>query len=558
MLAAGETRVEINLKNWGAFALLATGILILNYLPLGSVIPWRGDEDYHIVKIWELIERVQWGMLTPFVLFWGMILILAWRKPFWAIIAGAFFLWRVLLTFPQETPLATLRYPYVNYWLLSLAPVLAKQAASPYHEFLYRIIPFLSVVALAWYFQRNLANEEKPTHVLWGLAVATIPVVYYYSSILYLEMPAILLMTIVCLRVEQLLTKNYHDLKQDAGWYALILIGFIKETTLPFLICFLFFRTALAIWRRLNRKPGRLDPDVTPRETQRTSIFYTLLREAAVYFAVLMPALYYLVLRSILASTRAHMLSASNLLDISVYPVMVFSFFKQFGMFMLLFLGGCILLLKFKKYSILGFYLLLIFIYCLFFMTDVKGYIGYSRFNLYFLPAVLAGSSFLIKATLNRRKIISYLLVFVTIISSLLLSPVQIDGTKAPGWGNYLLDISEHYYPLDKAYTWLQKSYPDAKVIIAGLNYDYLFEFYVNKLNWAPAQANVIYSNSGIQDDQTNLETALNQAENQEDSIVLFFLLGKEIPKIPENSSFHQEQIFSNKAHSLVTYSRNK
>ena len=59
-----------------------------------------------------------------------------------------------------------------------------------------------------------------------------------------------------------------------------------------------------------------------------------------------------------------------------------------------------------------------------------------------------------------------------------------------------------------------------------------------------------------MKDDQANLVTALNKAEEQGYKNVLFFVLGKEAPLTPEGSSFHQEQLFSNLAHSLVLYSQ--
>lgn len=75
------------------------------------------------------------------------------------------------------------------------------------------------------------------------MAVATIPTIFYYSSITYLEMPAVMLMTIVCLRIEPLARNDTSAIKQDVGWYALILLGFIKETTLPFILMFLAYRS---------------------------------------------------------------------------------------------------------------------------------------------------------------------------------------------------------------------------------------------------------------------------------------------------------------------------
>ena len=255
---------------------------------------------------------------------------------------------------------------------------------------------------LAWYFQRSLALKEGVPAVLLGLAVGVIPVVYYYSSILYLEMPAVFLMTVVCLRAGDLLKKDFGELKKDPGWYALILTGFIKETTLPFLLCFLVVRSVLYLWNRARSDPKTAQGEGTTAAKGK-STWYSLLGELSVYFVTLVPILYYLIFRSISEDTRAYTFTVSNLLNASIYPVIGRAFFEQFGIFLLLFLGGCFLLGREKKFGMLGFYLAVILGYTIFHTIDQDEYIGYSRFNLFILPAILAGSATLVRAALRGK-----------------------------------------------------------------------------------------------------------------------------------------------------------
>ena len=345
----------------------------------------------------------------------------------------------------------------------------ASLVIGPYHEILFRIIPFLSVVGLAWYFQRSINQKEIHSKFLWGLAIGTIPIVFYYSSILYLEIPAIFLMTLVCIRISNLLQKDFVGLKQDIGWYALILIGFIKETTLPFLLCFLIYRTIISLWNRTSNEKLNPHTEETADVKTKLPIGQFFRDEFFVYFVTLLPIVYYLSFRTIFENTREYTLTLSNLLDISIYTVMGRSFLEQFGIFPVFFIGGCILLFKKKKYFILWFYIILIIGYALFYFLDQNEYIGYSRFNLFFLPPILAGSSYLIKAVIERKKIYGTRPCVCNDLSSLYLSPVQNDGTKVPLWGNYFTDTSEHYYPVEDALLWMKQNDPDGNVLSAGL-----------------------------------------------------------------------------------------
>jgi len=117
------------------------------------------------------------------------------------------------------------------------------------------------------------------------------------------------------------------------------------------------------------------------------------------------------------------------------YPVLV------------LFCGGCIYLFWKKEYFSAGFFISIFIMYPAFFAVDTLAYTGYSRFNLFIIPAVLAGSIPLIKRILENRSLIATMTACAILAINLWTSPVLADGTKKPMWGNALIDTSEHYYP---------------------------------------------------------------------------------------------------------------
>ena len=208
-----------------------------------------------------------------------------------------------------------------------------------------------------------------------------------------------------------------------------------------------------------------------------------------------------------------------------------------------------------KEYFLAGFFLSLVFLYPLFYAVDVLSYTGYSRFNLFVLPQILAGSSILIKQIINYRKILAIATACVILAINLWTSPVFIDGTKKPLWGNYLTDTSEHYYPYREALVWLQNNYENERIMFTGMYYDYIFEFYFAQLNWHPT-SRLLLTNNG-DNDAVSLSSGLAEAENAKINIVLFQVLGNEIPKVKDiGHYFYEERIFRNDAHTLVIYHR--
>jgi len=552
-LASSDVNIKTGLINWFPFFLLIVGIIILNYRALHSVIPWRGDEDYHIRTTLNLVNQIRLKALLLVLSCWVLMLFLFWRKSRWAIFASAIFFLGLFFAYPSQAQFANLRYPFVNYWFFTLLPKLVKISLGSYHEILFRIVPLLSVIGLAGYFQHSLANKNKIESLLWGFSVATLPLVFYYSSLLYLDMPAILLMTIVCLRINHLFTVDFVAIKKDIGWYALILMGFIKETTFPFLICFLICRTVIQIQQKI-KDPNQKKKSITPTHFFQNKYLGNIFKqELWIYFVSLLPVIYYLLFRTVFSTARGYVPELSNLIDISLLMILAYSFFEQFGVFLLLFFGGCALYIFYKNYSTIIFFLMLMISYALFYLMDNYVYAGYSRFNLYFLPPILASSCFFIKHLISRNKTISTVLAIIIILSSLVLSPIQKDGTKLPFWGNYLIDTSEHYYPVDEAIAYLKNSKIYNKILISGLDYPYFFDFYFKKFDWYPSQFEVLFVDRKKQP-VDNLNAALVKAEKGGFDNVLFFVLGKAEPVIPKNNQYEKIMEFNNLSHHLVLY----
>ena len=543
--ASNSLEIQINFRNlfWGC--VLVAGIVALNYRTLISVIPYKGDEGFHIDRTLELVGIIPAKWILVALVSFTMVMYLSIKKPRWAIYVGVFIILALILFFLIQNPFREivqpkffLRYPFINYWFFALIPKIASIIGSPYHEILYRIIPVLSIGILAWSFQQHIEVSEIHLKLALAFCLATIPSVFYYSSILYIEPLAILMMTVVCLDIKNLTHQNGREVTQNPSWYFLILIGLIKETTAPFLLCFLVCREIIQ-FREWHTTRGE------------KSLAGFLIMEFGIVFAVLAPVAFYLYLRSELISTRSYNPHPSNLLDPSIYPLIIRSFLEQFGLFFLFFLCGCFVLAISKDYATLFIQLALIIATLGFFIMDNRVYVGYSRFNLYVFPPMLAVASMFIRWIFLKKRILGILLIFSVLLVNLLISPINFDGTKVPYWGNYLIDTSEHYYPYEDALLWLRDNDKNGRILFTGLDFQYSFQFYWNKLDWHP-------NREGIQSDNSDNEAIavskiLETAERENFDFVVYRVLGQDFIQPQETSRF-QSKIIRNSAHSLIIY----
>lgn len=256
-LATGNPQLKLSpaqfRTSWGIAVLL----FIINIPALLHPLPLYGDEDYHIGRTLMLGAYLFATLKTP--LFWGLALsgctlaLVFIRKYFVPAcltvlglslgLAGLPFLETANGLTTKIIP-SILDYPFLTKWL-TLPWIMVIPGAGLTTELLFRMVPLFSCILLA----TVVYNFTK--NIFYGISIALLPIIWYYSSILYLDITAVVLMTITLLYSQDLLALPFKKLKDQPYWYALILIGFSKETVLPFILLIIAART---VWQWLHKK----------------------------------------------------------------------------------------------------------------------------------------------------------------------------------------------------------------------------------------------------------------------------------------------------------------
>ena len=540
--SSGSFSITFSRKDFLAPSALFLVLAVFNAGALTAGIPWQGDESYHIY----VTQSIAHVWVPPFALIVLLVLCLSWKFFRWGLflgtvtIAGASLFFIAYNPIPQED---LLRYPFFTRWFHAVGPLLAKSIHVSYNEAFYRVVPFIAAVIVAWACRQRVVSGGRLLSYAWGSAAATMPIMFYYSSILYLELPAVALMLFVCLGIKDLLRDDFDALVRDPCWYGLIITGFIKETAIIFLLSFLFCR---AVVRCRGLAAG-------------AAVFKKAVDEVKVIFCTLFPVVYYIFLRQYAAAPRRFTPEISGLLSSDVYRALLQACIDQFGLFCILFVSGCIVLWKKKERGTLLFLLITCTAVPLFFALDNMGFAGYSRFNLFTVPPLLAGSFVFVDFAGRKKRILSFMVVLMTIGANILLSPVNSDGTKKPYWGNYLCDTSEHYYPYEEALVWLKEHYGSRTIMFAGMSFPYYFDFYCNKLDWYPSFT--VLKSGSKEDDAAALRRSLREAEKKGCAVVVFHVRRDAFEEINDTTAMHGYgvlKIFKNQAHALIVFSKQK
>ncbi len=542
-LAANEVQLSFDVRAWGSAAILLGLMIALNFRALSAAIPWMGDEGYHIKFALSFAKLIPTPVLLFAILASFALLLTVWRKPRLAAAACVVLVTGCIAVFLLRRPPTLeliLRYPFVSRWFQVLTPILLRPLAGLQHEVLFRIVPFLSAVLLSWLYARSVHPRGTVPTVLLGLAAATIPSLYYYSSILYLEMPAVVLMFVVCRESDELLSLPFDELTSKPAWYALVLIGFIKETAAAFLLSFVVLRIIIRVkiaWRNGSWK-----------RLVRGELFMAV--------GTLLPVAIYLFYRTRFGNPREFHFAPENVLSLRVALVILRSHLEQFGLVYLLFLAGIVLLAFQRRFRKVLFLLAAVASTTLFHLLDAAKYAGYSRFNLFVMPAVLAGSVVFLQFVGTRGKWYLPALSVLVLASNLAISPVNWDGTRRPYWGNYLVNIAaEHHYPYREALAWL-KDHSHAEVIqFTGLRFTYYFDFYFDKLNWHPKYE--LLKNDPSMDMASIRDLLQAASQNGVDCVVIRLDRERstgELALVPDQR--WQMKAFRNMAHSLLVFTR--
>lgn len=523
-----------NLNKW-IFFILALILLIINIKTLNIDIPWKGDEDSHIKAAIMLCFNPLWLFpfgIAIFCFFYTKKQTLSELLPLLFILIILFGIYGSLYEWGINQ---MIRYPFITRWL-HIIPVqlLFFSKTAFFQESLFRIVPFISTVVLSWIIFRKINCENNLIKASIAIAISTIPILFYHSSILYLEMPAVLCMTIVLFEIPKLLENKYHILCNNISWYILIFIGFIKETTIPFLASFVLCRFFIQFKKGMG--------------------WEIVKNELKIMFSVMAPLLLYISISVFFKRDRPYTLDLINLIQIKLYLTLFASYLEQFGFLLLLFVLGCFILFKQKQYKLLIFSCINILLdIILHFYVDDYIYIGYARFNIFITPVLIIFSCYFFNYIYQKNNILTWGSIICLFVVNILLSPVNMDGTRKPFWGSPLVDTADHYYPYRDTLLWLKEMHPKDKIRFTGMSYPYFFNFYFYKMNWTPDYDVKLIEKDG-KNESGEIIKSLREAKQNNISVVVYHLLGEDIPLISNTYNYKIEKIFQNQAHKIIVY----
>ncbi len=470
--------------NVGLLGLLVMG-LVLNIGTLVQGMPWRGDEDSNVDFV------VIFSNLIPFQWFFAKcaaLIVTAWlvckytklSKSLQLLVAAllvvviaywAYHLSIVGYYMPFQYNLIISRLPYFIRMLPVFPVIAAKSMGIQYTEWLYRILPFLSAVLLAYTVAGHYSKDNKTHFFAIGLLVLTLPTVFFYSSILYLELTGLLLLTYVLLHADKWLRNTFVEMRQQPYWLAFIGLGFVKETFLFVVLVLLAMRlfTRIIVLRKYT--------------------FNQLLNEMVIVFVALLPLVYYLFIRYYNGNVRPGALSFDHLKQWNSYLVLLKSFWQQFGVFALLFPAALVSYALQKNYVKVLLFLGGVVGVSFVFAADSGGiYAGYSRFNLLVLPFFLVAAMDVLQTVLIKSKQIAYGVFAIILAINFVLCPIHLDGSKEAYWGDYGYDTAEHYYPFKEALQFTkEKGFTQVTLLTNDYQPYFLrFNFQFQHLQYAP------------------------------------------------------------------------
>ena len=494
-LAAGNVPVQNNQAGQKSFIRrilplvgLALLVMLCNYGPLCNNISVLGDESYHITRIRLLHTFLTWfftavkNLILPLIVFLILAALLAWWKRcrvetiIGIILAGllAIYIGTVACYSSDFVGrLDMLRYPFLSCWFGNLGPI---WKVNPYDERLFRIIPLLSAFGIGcfgWWAARK-ENVTPIAAFILAFAMTLTPAVYYYSTTLYLEMPAVVLLLFVMYYIEPILTEDFESVRCSPGWYALMAAGFIKETLIALIASIIVLRLLIRgfIIGKNRALTGR-----------------TILNETAAAFCIAAPSAIYILLRLAFGQpgTRVYGFSFDNIANASLYFVAAKSIWNQFGLILLMALGGLVLCI-YKRRFVLTFSMTALFLIHFFFhFMENADLVGLARFNLFLFPILAVPAVICLGWLAVKNRWIALAAVAALLSVNILMSPVALTGEKNPLWsspGNKV--TTEYYFPLEKTVVWLKDHYPMTLVYISGAYGDSNILWYFDKIGYHP------------------------------------------------------------------------
>ncbi len=477
-----------------ALAVVALAQLALTWRGLKAPLEYRGDEDFHAAWPLAVLESLQAVvrpfpvvgalLLTPLVLALGLsprsrrVAFLAWTAVLPLYLAAGFW----IAAAPETLLNKVVRYPTGSAWLHTLAafsPWHSLTAPMPrfYDEALLRMAPALSWLALGCWVVR-IAPGTWPAKACAAQLLLAAPTAHSHAVALYPEATSAVLVTVGLWGSDRAARRRLTG-RPDASPAALLLAAGIalKES---------FHLTGLAtvgyyvVWSLVRRR-------ARSQGSWRARLKLGLL--------LLGPALLYLAWRfsapSLLGPalvTRALDLPALGpLLNPELYRIGAVALWQQFGA---LLIPAAAALVKPRNPVRVGLWVSVFLAQWAFFATDLveatplgelPGYWGYSRYFLTLFPPLACLALSGTRAILRKGHGPFVVAMGALVAVQLSLSPIRLDGSRAPFWGDYVRETSGERYPYDELYEWLARAGERRGLTIVGRDYSYRDDFYSNK-----------------------------------------------------------------------------
>lgn len=364
-----------------------------------------------------------------------------------------------------------LRYPILQKWADLFFAVWNSHGGGE----AFRVVPFLSVLFLAihLFVQFYQKFQDRLLSMFASWALVTMPLVVYYTGILYPDMAAATLLSVAAFDLRALLRAPFSDLKRRPAWYLLILASFIKETSLISLAVIMGVRLVCR---------GRL----ILRESKPLAVAVSAIgREGLTCLLPMIPVGCFLAIWSVEGSLRTlpSSFSIDHLLIADHYRVMAGELLAETGGVLLCAVTGAMILHR-EDRAIFWATALIFASNLLVFLSEGK-YVGYSRFNLLLLPSIIYWAYFAL-ARLRKKAVLTGVLLICAFLN-LGLKPVHGDGSRVRNWGNPVFATGESTYPYDAAIRQLADVQDRDRLLIAGSSYPYyLIEYYMDRYEYAP------------------------------------------------------------------------
>lgn len=454
-------RTKLSAGSLRMFAALLAGAVLLNAMPLYSGIPFKGDMQHHIVTL-QRFSRSCGALLVIAVLLGGLSLAYIQRGTVrWLVaIGGLAFVGGVFLVMGSPGEFGYLhRYPSLYLFIhafISFPPVAQPGTGLLYQEGLFRLPAILAFVFSAWVTLASLSHFSTGVRWLVGIAFLSLPIVHYYSTLMYIEPLMVALGLVAIMRFEGDFRDYMHNGQMGPGYVALLVLSFLKETSVVFCLSALGAALVQLVTRRVSWSSPRI------------------LRWTA---SVFLPAMIFLFLRD--SDARPVAIEFHRLLDPGLLGVLVRSVFEQFATLVAAGLVSAVLVLRYRRFGLATFVGLVALGSFALQLLD-GDYVGYSRFNLPVVTALAALTGAAFESARVSNSGLS-LLAGAVVGFNLVLSPVDLlTGHRKPGWGDYVTLTSEFDTPYPELFRWLRDERV-SDVCVVGRSFGFIDHFYARK-----------------------------------------------------------------------------